>query len=217
MQPMRALLATLCLVPLVAIATRLTPAQIGEACADADGPVHCGRLIEAQQLPRLPGLAKRDGKVLTVTLYPTGTTTFTDVEDTGNSRFYSLWDVLDPINAVVLYTTTNDIASFTLLQRRSNRRFSLPAEPVLSPDKQRLVTADICAKSCSNEIAVWRISGDELLKELVWTPGSDWVDAGVQWRGTDALSFEYSVAGKSGDAKLERKLTDPAWTRLLPP
>jgi hypothetical protein len=217
MQPLRVLLAALCCVPLLAIAARLTSAQISEACATADGPVHCGRLIEQQQLPRLPGLAKRDGTVLTVNLYPTGTTTFTDVEDGPNARWYSLWDVLDSINAVVLYTTTNDTASFTLLQRRTNRRFSLPSEPILSPDKQRLVTADICVKNCSNEITVWRISGDGLQKELVWAPGSDWIDAGVQWRDADTLSLEYSVAGKSGDAKLERKLSDPTWTRLPPP
>ncbi len=217
MQPLRVLFAALCCVPLLAIAARLTPAQISEACANADSPAHCGRLIEAVQLARLPGLAQRDGNVLTVRLYPAGTTTFTDVDDAAGARSYSLWDALDPINAVVLYTTTNDIASFTLLQRRTNRRFSLPAEPVLSPDRQRLVTADICAKDCSNEIAVWRISGDGLQKELAWSPGSDWIDAGVQWRGADTLSVEYSVAGKSGDAKLERKLADPAWTRLPPP
>lgn len=217
MQPMRALLAVLCYVPLLAIAARLTPAEIVEACATADGPVHCGRLIEAQQLPRLPGLAKRDGNVLTVALYPSGATTFTDVEDSANARSYSLWDVLDSINAVVLYTTTNDTASFTLLLRRTNRRFSLPSEPFLSPDKQRLVTADICVKNCSNEIAVWRIAADGLQKELVWKPGSDWIDAGVRWSDADTLSLEYSVAGKSGDAKLERRLSDPTWTRLPPP
>jgi hypothetical protein len=217
MPPSRTLLAALCCVPLVAFAARLTPEQISETCANADGPAHCGRLIETLQLQRLPGLARRDGSVLTVTLYPAGTATFTDIDDTVNGRSYSLWDALDPINAVVLYTTTNEATSFTLLQRRTNRRFSLPAEPVLSPDRQRLVTADICPGHCTNEIAVWRIVNDGLRKELVWLPGSDWIDAGAQWKDADTLSVDYSVAGQKGDAKLERKLTDPAWTRLPPP
>ena len=217
MPPVRVLLATLCCIPLVAFAARVTQEQITETCASAEGPAHCGRLIETLQLQRLPALARRDGNVLTVMLYPAGTATFTDIDEAGNARSYSLWDALDPINAVLLYTTTNDATSFTLLQRRTNRRFSLPAEPVLSPDRQRLVTTDICPKQCTNEIAVWRISSDVLRKELVWAPGSDWVDAGAQWKDADTLSVEYSVAGQKGDAKIERKLTDPTWTRLPPP
>lgn len=212
----RAFLAVLCCIPLAAFAARVTQEQIAEACANADGPAHCGRLIETMQLQRLPGLARRDGDVLTILLYPSGSTTFTDIDDATNARSYSLWDALDPINAVVLYTTTNDATSFTLLQRRTNRRFSLPAEPVLSPDRQRLVTADICPKQCTNEIAVWRISNDGLRKELTWLPGSDWIDAGAQWKDADTLSIDYSVTGK-GDGKLERKLTDSTWTRLPPP
>ena len=217
MPALRALLAAICCLPLVTIAARLTPAEITETCANADGVAHCGRLIETVQLQRLPGLARRDGNVLTVMLYPAGAATFTDVDDMANGRSYSLWDSLDPINAVLLYTMTNDNTSFTLLQRRTNRRFSLPAEPVLSPDRQRLVTADICPKHCTNEIAVWRISNDGLRKELVWSPGSEWIDAAAQWKDADTLTFDYSLAGKQGDAKLERKLADPAWIRLSAP
>ncbi len=216
MLPSRALFAALCCIPLIAFATRLTPEQIAEACANAEGPAHCGRLIEAQQLQRLPGLARREGNVLTVALYPNGSTTFTDVDDADNARSFSLWDSLDPINAVVLYTTTNDATSFTLLQRRTNRRFILPSEPMLSPDRQRLVTADVCPKGCTNEIAVWRISNDGLRKELSWMPGG-WIDAGAQWKDADTLSIDYTTAGQKSDARVDRKLADPTWTRLPPP
>jgi hypothetical protein len=214
---LRTMLAALCCASLAAFAGRLTSEQITETCANADGPAHCGRLIESVQLQRLPGLARREGDVLTISLYPSGGATFTDVDQGDNARSYSLWDAIDPINAVVLYTTTKDAVTFTLLQRRTNRRFSLPAEPVLSPDRQRLVTVDVCPKQCSNEIAVWRFVGDNLRKELVWAPGSDWIDAGAQWKDADALSIEYTIAGQKGDAKLERKLGDAVWTRLPPP
>jgi hypothetical protein len=217
MLPLRALLAVICCIPLVALAARLTPAEIREACANADGTAHCGRLIESLQLQRLPGLARREGNVLSIALYPSGTATFTDVDDPTNGRSYSLWDSLDPINAVLLYTTANESTSFTLLLRRTNRRFTLPAEPALSPDRQRLVVADICPRHCGNEITVWRLSADGLRKELVWSPDKEWVDAVAHWKDADTLSVEYSLAGQPGDAKLERKLTDPAWTRLPPP
>jgi hypothetical protein len=215
MRLLRILLPALCCIPLCVHAARLTPSEIAETCANADGGAHCARLIETLQLKRLPGLARRDGSNLFVALYPQGTATFTDVDDPVNGLSYSLWDSLDAINAVLLYTTTNESTSFTLLQRRSNRRYSLPAEPVLSPDRQRLVTADVCRKNCSNEIAVWKISGDGLAKELSWTAPAAWTDAGATWKNAETLTIEYA-AGAQADTKLERTLSDPAWTHLLP-
>jgi hypothetical protein len=215
MHLLRILLPALCGIPLCVGAVPLTPSEIAETCANADGGAHCARLIETLQLKRLPGLARRDGSNLVVTLYPQGTATFTDVDDPVDGRSYSLWDSLDAINAVLLYTTTNDSTSFTLLQRRSNRRFSLPAAPVVSPDRQRLVTADVCRKNCSNEIAVWKFSGDGLAKELSWTPPPAWTDAGATWKNAETLTIEYT-AGAQADTKIERKLADPAWARVAP-
>ena len=78
------------------------PAEIVDL-RGAEDAAHCGRLIEEVQLKRLPNLARRDGDGLLVSLYPSGTATFTDSDDPVNGRSYSLWDFLDPINAVVLY------------------------------------------------------------------------------------------------------------------
>ena len=136
--------------------------------------------------------------------------------DPVKGRSYSLWDSLDPINAVLLYTTTNDTTSFTLLQRASNRRIELPAEPQLSPDRQRLVTADICPKNCTNEIAVWRVSRDGVRKELAWSPGPTWIDAGAQWQDAETLKIDYAVAGQKSDTTVTRTLADPVWKRVAP-
>ena len=200
----------------VALGGRLSPEEIGRTCAEADGAAHCGRLIEAIQLQRLPGLARREGDSLLVSLYPSGTATFTDVDDPVKGRSYSLWDSLDPINAVLLYTTTNDATSFTLLQRASNRRIELPAEPQLSPDRQRLVTADICPKGCNNEIAVWRVSRDGVRKELAWSPGPTWIDAAAKWPDAETLIIDYAVAGQKSDTTVTRTLADPVWKRVAP-
>ena len=212
-----ALCSASCCLPLAAVAARLTPAEIGALCANADGAAHCGRLIETAQLQRLPGLARRDGVNLLVSLYPQGTATFTDVDDALNARSYSLWDSLDAINAVLLYTTSNDATTFTLLQRRTNRRFEFPAEPVLSPDRQRLVTADVCRKGCSNEIVVWKMSGDSIGRELAWTVPAEWSDAAASWKDGETLHMDYTGGAQNADASLDRKLTDPVWTRLPAP
>jgi hypothetical protein len=151
-------------------AVPLTAEELVRVCAEADDAAHCGRLVEEVQLPRLPNLAVRDKLDLRVSLYPSGIATFTDTETLHGGRSYSLWDFMSEINAVVLYVTDGDDASFTLLQRTNGRKFDLPSDPKLSPDRQRLVTADFCERRCVNELALWRVTKDGVRKELTWRP-----------------------------------------------
>ena len=201
---------------LAASAMPLTQQEIVNLCGNAEDAAHCGRLIEEVQLKRLPNLARREGNALLVSLYPSGTATFKDSDDPVNGRSYSLWDFLDPINAVVLYSTAGESTSFIVLRRTTNRRFDLPAEPQLSPDRQHIVTADVCPSRCINEIAVWRVAPESLRKELAWTPGERWSDAAATWKDESTLAIEYTPAGADKAAVVERKLSDPVWKRVAP-
>ncbi len=209
-----AVVAALCCHSL-STATPLSQQEIVGICGNADDPSHCGRLIEDVQLKRLPNLARRDGGTLSVSLYPSGTATFNDSDDPVNGRSYSLWDFLDPINAVVLYSTAGDATTFIVVRRTTNRRFELPAEPRLSPDRQHIVTADACPKGCVNEIAVWRVSPESLRKELVWTTGERWSDAAAIWKDDGTLAIEYTRVGETTSTRVERKLSDAVWKRLI--
>jgi len=211
-----ALAAALSWMSLAASAMPLTQQEIVNLCGNAEDSAHCGRLIEEVQLKRLPNLARRDGDALLVSLYPSGTATFKDSDDPVNGRSYSLWDFLDPINAVVLYSTAGESTSFIVLRRTTNRRFDLPAEPQLSPDRQHIVTADVCPSRCLNEIAVWRVAPESLRKELAWTPGERWSDAAATWKDESTLAIEYTPAGADKAAVVERKLSDPVWKRVAP-
>jgi hypothetical protein len=164
------------------------------------------------QMKRLPNLARRDGSVLSVSLFPSGTATFADSDDPVNGRSYSLWDYLDGLNAVLLYTTVGENTTFTLVQRATNRRTELPTEPQLAPDRQRLVTADVCETRCGNEIAVWRVTREGIRKELAWSPGATWTDAVAKWKDAATLSFVY--AGPEGTGTVVRTLDDPSWKRV---
>ena len=208
--------ALFCCLPLFAQAAPLTRAEIEATCTGAEDAAHCGRLIEAVQLPRLPGLARRNSNGLIVSLFPSGSMTFTDSDDPVHGRSYSLWDYFDGINSVVLYVTAGDNSNFALLQRATGRLVDLPAEPRLSPDRQRFAVADVCAQYCSNEIAVWRVTRDGFRKELRWTPAAAWSDAGVTWRDADTLTIEFDVDPAGAPSTIARKLTDPAWTRIAP-
>src|SRR5438876_3020590 len=186
-----AVLAALC-APL-AHAVPLSIEELTKLCAEADDVSHCGRLVEAVQLPRLPNLAVRDQADLRVSLYPSGTVTFTDVEAQNGGRSYSLWDFISEINAVVLYVTDGDDATFLLVQRTTGRKIELPSDPKLSPDRSRLVTADFCERRCTNEVALWRVSRDSVRKELVWRPGAPWTDVVATWKDADTIALEYTV------------------------
>lgn len=207
----RALAAAACFASSIALGAPLSNTELAEVCAQAEDAAHCGRLVEAVQLKRLPNLARREGNVLSVSLYPSGSANFIDSDDPVSGRSYSLWDYLDGINAVVLYTTAGDATTFTLLQRATNRRIELPTEPELAPDRRRLVTADICESRCSNEIAVWRVGREGIRKELAWSPGPAWSDAVAKWKDAATLSFEYAGPGGTGTA--DRRLDDPSWKR----
>lgn len=202
--------------PLATAAAPLANAEIEQLCAQAEDAGHCGRLVEEAQLKRLPSLARREGSALLISLFPSGTATFTDSDDALRGRSYSLWDYLDGINAVLLYTTAGDKTTFTLLQRTNNRRYELPTEPQVSPDRQRLVTADICGPRCTNEVAVWRLTRDGIRKELAWSPDADWTDAAATWKNAETLIIEYNIGNAATTATLERKLDDAAWKRLPP-
>jgi len=203
--------------PGIAPAAPLAADEMAEICAKAEGTAHCARLIEREQLRRLPNLATRDGATLKVSLYPAGSASFTDTEALDGGRSYSLFDYLDRINAVLLYTTDGDKVSFTLLQRATARRIELPTEPVLSPDRQRLVTADFCATRCVNELAVWRVTRDGVYKERVWNSRDAWSDAGATWKDAETLVVEYTPADGRPAGAVERRLADAGWRRLPPP
>jgi len=175
---------------------------------------HCGRLIEQQQLKRLPGLAKREGVDLRVSLFPSGTATFTDVENPVQPLSYSLFDSIDAINAVLLFKTDGEKTTFVLLQRAGNRWVELPSEPALSPDRQRLATSDFCATRCVNELTIWRVTPTGITPELKWRSSEDWADATPRWKDAETVVVDYVTAADGTPRTLERKLTQGGW---IPP
>jgi hypothetical protein len=195
-----------------ALAAPLSTDELAVACAQTEGSAHCARKVEEIQLKRLPNLATRDGGTLKVSLYPTGVATFADTEALNGGKSFALWDFVSEINTVVLFATDGGDVSFVVLQRTNGRRFDLPAEPKVSPDRTRIATADFCASNCVNELAIWRVTKDGIQKELSWKPAQPWNDAGVEWKSASTVVVEYTPAGGAA-ATMERRLADPSWRR----
>ena len=153
-----------------------------------------------------------DGDTLKVSLYPTGAASFTDTEALNGGKAFALWDFVSEINAVVLFVTDGGNVSFAVLQRTNGRRFDLPAEPKVSPDRARIATADFCASNCENELTIWRVTKDGIQKELSWKPAQAWKDAGVEWKSASTVVVDYTPQS-GASATLERRLGDAGWQR----
>jgi hypothetical protein len=205
----------------LAHAAPVTQARITELCAQAEGPAHCGRLIEADQLKALPNLAVRDGGTLKVLLYPTGTREFVDVDTLHGSTTWSLWDYWSQVNIVVLFTTDMDRLGYAAVQRTNGKVTALPAEPSLSPDRAHMAVADFCATNCDNEVTVWAVARDGIRKELAWKPdgrsAAPWTDVSVQWKGDNTVVLEYTPKGEDKPRTVERRLADADWQRFGAP
>ena len=215
MRALRAVLAraaaTLVMASVAASAAPPTPADIATLCAAAEDQSHCGRLVEAWQMARLPGLASRNGDELRVALYPSGTATFRDEVRIAGAQTFALWDALDRINGVLLFTTDGDRSGYLLLLRGNGRQVRLPAEPALSPDRQFLVTADFCASGCDNEVALWRVSREDVRKDRVLRPEGAWSDVIATWQGSERIAVEFQRPGSDAVQRLELTLGDPRW------
>jgi hypothetical protein len=191
-----------------------TPERVLELCAQVEGPSHCGRLVEAEQLKSLPNLAVRDGDTLRVSLFPSGTRDFIDTITSQNERTYAIWDYWSPINAVVLFITAGDELRYAVLQRATSALSVLPAEPVLAPDRQRVAVADFCSSRCDNEITLWRVTREGLRKEASLKPAAPWSDVTVAWKNGETLTIQYTPSGEDKPRTLERALADKEWKRV---
>jgi len=200
--------------PALAHAAPIARADLIALCRDAEDQAHCGRLVEARQLKALPRIAERNGDELRVQLTPFGLTVFHDTINVTGALTYAVWDYLERLDTLVLFTTVGERTGFMLVQRRTGDEHRVPAEPMMAPDGRHFATADVCARECDNEVAVWRIGKDGVHKVAAWTPPAAWSDVSVAWRSGDALVVEYSVAGESAPRTVERRLDDPSWKKL---
>jgi hypothetical protein len=182
-------------------------------CANAEDRAQCGRLVEARQLPRLSRIVERDGDELRVSLAPFGLTVFRDTINITGAKSYAVWDYLENLDTLVLFTTDGERSGFLLVQRHGGEEYRVPSEPILAPDARHFVTADFCPSDCDNEVAVWRIGTHGVQKEATWAPPPGWSDVSAAWKGADTIALEYSLPNDARPHVMERRLDDRSWKK----
>ncbi|MEO6566985.1 MAG: hypothetical protein ABIO63_13255 [Casimicrobiaceae bacterium] len=193
------------------------PERVMALCAEVESPGHCGRKIEAEQLKSLPSLAVRDGDTLKISLFPSGHKDLVDVIVGAGARSYALWDYWSNANAVVLFISEGDRLSYGVLQRANGLLATVPAEPVLSPDRQNLAVADFCPAGCTNQLTVWRVARDGIRKTAAWSPPVPWSDVTVSWKDAETLALQYTPAGAAAGTTVNRALNAADWQRVEAP
>jgi hypothetical protein len=213
------------ILPLVAIASLvaagsmnawaapISRAELTSLCIEAEDAAQCGRLVEQRQLRALSRIVERDGNELRVSLSPFGLTIFRDSANVRGTRSYAVWDYVEDLDTLVLFTTNGDRSGFMLVQRRGGGEYGLPAEPVFSPDREHFVTVDVCPRECDNEITLWRIGRESVAKVAQWRPPADWTDASATWRGDGRIAIDYSSSSEGASRTIERRLADPSWQK----
>jgi hypothetical protein len=202
--------ATLAL-PALALAVPIARDELTALCANAEDQAQCGRLVEARQLPRLSRIVERAGDELRVSLAPFGLTIFRDTVNVTGTTSYAVWDYLENLDTLVLFTTDGDRSGFLLLQRHGGGEYRVPSEPVMAPDARHFATADFCAKECDNRVTMWRIDRDGVRKVSTWAPAKAWSDVSVTWTDADTIALEYSLPDDAQPRTLLRRLGDPSW------
>src|SRR5258708_19704096 len=61
---------------MLALGAPVSNTELAEVCAQAEDSAHCGRLVEAVQLRRRPSLPRREGNLLSASLYHSCSTNF---------------------------------------------------------------------------------------------------------------------------------------------
>lgn len=223
-------LALLALAPTVAQAAPPSHQAILKACDEAENAAQCERLLEAEQIKQFPAVAAREDRVLR--LKARAGAAPIELRDAGNPddetgaayRAHAFWDYWPQKRSAVVSVTTQAGDYYLVVELDRGTQTRVPAEPLLAPDGQRFLVADLCEKQCANLIQIWRFDRDRLVRERTFKPAEKWYEADVAWRDASTIAIEYSVAAprrrlaEPGDLVLVRakprllKLSDAEWT-----
>jgi hypothetical protein len=202
-----------------------------KACDETESAALCERHIEADQIRQFPAIAMRDGRVLRLQIRAgAAPVELRDAGDPDNEtgaeyRAHAFWDYWPQRRSAVVSVMTQGTDYYLVIDLDRGTQTQVPAEPLLAPDGQRFLVADMCDKQCANLIQIWRFERERVVRERSFKPAEKWYEADVTWRDAATLALEYSVTAprrrlaEPGELDLVRlpkprllKLSDAEWT-----
>jgi hypothetical protein len=178
---------------------------------------------EHRVLQELAPLASRDGKTLSLTLLTTAQVKLQSADSCaapGNCRIYRLQGLSPDRQFFDVALQRYEAATRFWIARASGKQYDVHAEPHVSPDQTRIVTANAADFGSLNGVFLWEIRGGELIEQFRLEPTEYALYRFVRWSSPHAVELsKLSQADKaicpssqmmSAPARLTRQ--DGKWT-----
>jgi len=183
---------------------------LDDLCTGIDNSLECAQEIERYQLKKSENASrvKRSGAQLLVKLADGRWLTVkneVDPDDKTSVIRYNFRDYLATIGYFLLHRRLHEGRDYVMIHGQTGRRYELHDVPVISPDRQRLVTASdgVSGGYSPNAVQIWRMTGTGMELEQTLEP-QGWGPSDPQWLDNDTirLTKKYPLAAQ-GERRTE--------------
>jgi hypothetical protein len=168
-----------------------TGAGLDDLCAGFDNSLECAREIERYQLRKadIASRVKRAGGTLRLRLFDGRWHTLEDDLNADAPVRYNFRQYLPGVAYFLIHRQSYEGHDYLMVHRQTGRLFALHDVPVVSPDRQRLVTASngVTGGYSPNAIQIWRLSDNGLELEQTLQP-EGWGPSEATWLANDTIS-----------------------------
>lgn len=185
--------------------------RLDDLCTGLDNSYECAKAIERHQLelPEYRDRVNRSGGQLRLKLTNGRWHTIRDFQrrnDEASTIKYSFRDYLPDIGYFLVHRQFYEGIDYLMIDERNGRRFALQELPVVSLDRQRLVTASngIIGGYSPNSVQIWRVTRSGLVLEQTIRPRG-WGPSDAKWidNQTIDLTKTFPAANESGSTSTE--------------
>jgi tetratricopeptide (TPR) repeat protein len=161
--------------------------QLDKLCGGIDNSYQCAQAIERRQLKRISNSlrVKREGKFLRIKLDDGKLAVIENFEKSGEEDSvikFSFRKYLPEIGYYLIHKQLYEGDGYLMVDARTGRKYELQALPVVSSDRQRLVTASngISGGYNPNAVQIWRLTNEGMAIEQTIEP-KDWGPSDPFW------------------------------------
>ena len=179
-------------------------AELDNLCASIENSYECARAIERHQLqmPENAQRVTRKGGQLRLKLSNGRWHTITDYQkanDEASTIKYNFREHLPAIGYFLVHRQFYEGRDYLMIHDGTGRRSGLQAAPVISPDKQRLVTASngIIGGYEPNAVQIWRLTKNGLVLEQTIKP-RDWGPSEAVWIDNRTIRLTKTMPSADG-------------------
>lgn len=155
-----------------------------------DGAVQNEEYQEMLRIERFKENVRRDGDTLYLKTESGTYLTFKDTQscDPPSPCDYEFVDFYSDLGFYLVFVGYYEGEDYIMISDKDGKEYSVKDIPMLSPDRERVVSISTCGAFCINGVFIWRIVDGGLVSELFYEPGEYARYSFIKWE--DALTIE---------------------------